>query len=290
MGRVFRLNTTTGAYAVKELFWGVTDAEPDDIEFQRAVLDAGVRIPRPVLTPDGDVVVDGVRVYEWIDLVPIEERPASIADIGDVAGALARIHGLGWSPGGEPDPWYTAPVGAERWDAVVKVAVDAGAAWGSQLVDLLPELHELDAVVAAAPALALARCHLDFNRSNVARTLGGQLVVLDWENSGSGAPAREAAGALLEWTMNAHGVPDHNAVAAFFAGYGDIAVDDLTIFAATVAATNNFLAQCCELAPSADTLDDHRAFWDDAASGMLAQPLTIDTLDRMLAAARAARP
>lgn len=76
MGKVWRLECASGAYAVKESW---LDTDVDRLTFAASFCDraraAGVAAPRPIRSPDGSVVVrlegqDGephVRVAEWVE-------------------------------------------------------------------------------------------------------------------------------------------------------------------------------------------------------------------------------
>src|SRR5690348_2173304 len=102
LGRVFRLETAAGVYAVKETFEPWVEAEASrNAAFQEAAAAAGVPLPRPVRTPAGDVVGAGVRVFEWVDLEP-SGRPVDPADAGRV---LAAAHSVGW-PAGPVEAWF----------------------------------------------------------------------------------------------------------------------------------------------------------------------------------------
>jgi hypothetical protein len=290
MGEIWRVRTSAGPFAVKRLFWTESlEADGTDVAFQNAVLAAGVRLPRPIAAPNGDVVVDGHRVYEWIDLHAIEGRPASPSDITAVAAALACIHGLAWPADREPDPWYVAPIGAERWDTALRAAVDAGAAWAADLAALQPQLLALDAIVASAPPAPMIRCHLDYNRSNVWRDERGELTVLDWENSGPGVADREVAAALLDWATDEARVADRAAVVAFLRAYGEFRAEDLHVFALRIAAWTHYLAMVCENVADPASPEDHVAFWREDVEAMLRRPLTVDNLEQMLTAIDAVR-
>src|SRR5262245_40646223 len=77
-GRVWRLATEHGTFAVKELFELQSEAEAAlDVAYQEAVLRAGeVPMPAPVRRSNGDVLARLgdvlVRAYEWVDLLPAD--------------------------------------------------------------------------------------------------------------------------------------------------------------------------------------------------------------------------
>src|SRR5690242_17821976 len=96
LGRIWRLETIRGTWAVKELLRfdaeTVEEAARADVAFQEAAIRAGIPMPRPVLAESGDVTTrfddrDGgtrrVRVYTWVDLAPrtIQPRLHDVATI-----------------------------------------------------------------------------------------------------------------------------------------------------------------------------------------------------------------
>lgn len=119
-GFIWKVQTTTGAYAAKQLQPSV-DAPPVpfDVAFQQVARDASVPLPAPVLTPDGLAVVDRVRVYEWVDLAPELPRPVSVDRATEAGDLLGRIHRLGIPPNGETGSWYLVPPSEEQWRQVV---------------------------------------------------------------------------------------------------------------------------------------------------------------------------
>ena len=77
-GRVWRLDTHHGAFAIKELIIRQTPADASaDAAYQEVVRATGaVPMPRPIRTPDDRVVVDladyQLRAYEWVDVLTMD--------------------------------------------------------------------------------------------------------------------------------------------------------------------------------------------------------------------------
>jgi hypothetical protein len=77
-GRVWRLDTDTGGFAIKELVIRQTpDDAAADVACQEAMLaSSAVPMPRPIRTVAGQVLVDvagyQVRAYEWVDLLAMD--------------------------------------------------------------------------------------------------------------------------------------------------------------------------------------------------------------------------
>ncbi|HEX3088645.1 MAG TPA: phosphotransferase, partial [Ilumatobacteraceae bacterium] len=120
VGQVWRLTTSRGSWAVKEPFEPPPPAEvDDDAAFQDVVAATGVSMPSVVRTQAGDVLVDvgsaAVRVYGWVDL--LERDPwLDPATVGRIVASIHRVRYHGENP---VDPWYTDPIGGERWDELI---------------------------------------------------------------------------------------------------------------------------------------------------------------------------
>lgn len=198
VGQVWRLTTAQGAYAVKEPFESLVPAEvDDDAAYQDAVRAGGVAMPAVVRTPTGEVLAGigsaQVRVYEWVDLGG-RDPWLDPSTVGRLVASIHRVHHIGQNP---VDPWYTDPVGADRWDELVAGLSAAGAAFAGALAERRDELVELEALL-EWPA-ALQTCHRDLFADNVLPTPSGSLCVIDWENSGLADPGQELGLVLFEY-------------------------------------------------------------------------------------------
>jgi Ser/Thr protein kinase RdoA (MazF antagonist) len=198
LGQVWRLETSTGTWAVKRPF----DPEPEEQAlssacFQEAAVGAGVPAPAVVRTRDGRVLLDldggQFRVYSWVDVQPLDVSldPASVGEL------LASIHRLERSAPGPVHPWYTEPVGAEAWDELVGELLGAGMPRAEYFAAFREELVALELLLAEPSHLQ--QLHLDLWADNVRATGAGGLCVLDWDNSGAGDPSQELAVVLFEF-------------------------------------------------------------------------------------------
>jgi len=197
-GVVWRLETSEGSWAVKApLHPSSEDEVRPAAVFQEAAHAAGVPTPQVRRTTDGDVfaTVAGslVRVYEWVNLLP----PDPGLDPARVGAVLAVIHQVSVPALGSTDPWYEEPVGAERWDRLVRQLSDAGAPFAGRLADLREELVALESWL--EPPRMLQACHRDLWADNLVGTPDGGVCVIDWENSGAADPSQELACALFEF-------------------------------------------------------------------------------------------
>jgi aminoglycoside phosphotransferase (APT) family kinase protein len=197
-GLVWRLDTADGSWAVKVPF-GLSSEDEARVAtvFQEAACAADVPAPRVRRTTQGCVfaAIDGrqARVYEWIDLRAPDLR-LDPARVGAVVAAMHRVPAPGLGP---LDPWYHEPVGADRWDDLVRQLVQAGAPFAGRLADLRDELVALESWI--EPPETLRICHRDLWADNVLPTADGGVCVIDWENSGPADPSQELGCVLFEF-------------------------------------------------------------------------------------------
>ena len=265
MGELWRLRTVDGrTWAVKTLFgWGDPEPTGRDVALQHAAAGAGIALPAPCRAVDGRIVVNGVRVYEWVDLAPLPWPPdaATVEEAGRILGAL---HALALAPdeGEEVDEWYrTAPEPSLLADLAER-GRRAGRPWAAPVLDrlgLLTELHAIVRAAAASPPTDVIVCHRDFTPDNVFRPAdGGALVVVDWENAGALSAEAELAATVATWCGSADPRP---LLDGYAAGGGTASIAGPASFATNTATRLNYLRVMAEQS-LAD--DEHRAFADAA--------------------------
>jgi Ser/Thr protein kinase RdoA (MazF antagonist) len=200
-GEVWRLETSSGNWAVKLLFEqpDLANAEAD-AAYQDEVRRAGVTMPRVQRTLGGDVLHRAggswVRMYEWVEIG--EPDPGlDPAAVGALVAAIHRVRSL--SPARPLDAWYSEPVGAERWDELIAALAMRGAPFAAQVADLRDELVALEGLLTQPRDLQV--CHRDLWADNVRATATGALCVIDWENGGLADPSQELAIALFEFGL-----------------------------------------------------------------------------------------
>ncbi|WBB54446.1 phosphotransferase [Verrucosispora sp. WMMD573] len=197
-GLVWRLDTADGSWAVKlPLHQASEDEVRPAAAFQEAAHAAGVPTPQVRRTSEGDVLATiagrQLRVYEWVDV----KAPDPMLDPALVGAVVAAIHRVPIATCGKVDPWYHEPVGADRWDRLVELLVEARAPFAGRLAELRDELVALESWI--EPPQTLRTCHRDLWADNVLSTMDGGVCVIDWENSGPADPSHELGCVLFEF-------------------------------------------------------------------------------------------
>ena len=280
LGRIWQLTTDLGCFAVKDFVEPLTDEEAErDAAYQDAVRRAGVPMPRVVRTRSGRVLADvegPVRVYGWVDVQPSDRR----LDPAAVGAVVAAVHRVALEADEAVDGWYVDPLGRAEWDALVARLDAAGAPFAGRLAALVPELVEVESVLTTPRDVQL--CHRDLWADNLLRRPSGDLVVLDWENSGAAAPEQELALVLFEFGCGdpARMRALHDAYAAAGGPARVTAPEDLTML---IASTHHIARTGCERWLAAAT-GEQRA--DNAAwvAELLDEPVTVRTIEEMLRA------
>ena len=294
LGRIWRLPTTTGAWALKEIFDPGPSGPADalrDAAFQERALAGGIPMPRPVPALDGSVLVTvgppddrrAVRVYSWVELRGRDAVPP-LATVGAI---LGRLHALAPADERPIHPWYVRAPEPGVWPDLIGRARAAGAAWSGALERVVPILLQTVAAAGSARSRAgpLMTCHLDYNPENVLVDAAGEVCVVDWENSGPGDPEQELASAVAEF------VREPSDAARFLAAYRDAGgparLVDRGSFAMTSVVQANLVAAYARSALEASDPEDagRAAFW---VEDIAANAFTLERVDRWLAAASSA--
>ena len=201
-GLVWCLETSDGRWAVKVPLRPTSEAEARfATEFNERAWAAGVPTAKVCRTDEGSVFafVGGgtqVRVYEWVDLL----APDPLVDPGQVGALVGALHQVVLEAPGPSHGWNHEPVGAPRWDDLVRRVSAAGAPFAGRLADLRDELVALEAWL--EPPGDLQVCHCDLWADNVLATADGGLCVIDWDNSGPADPRHELGCVLFEFARS----------------------------------------------------------------------------------------
>ena len=289
MGRIWRVDTDRGRYAVKELIEPMDEAAAQrDVAFQLAALDAGLPMPRPITRPDGAVLLEierpcgpvAYRAYDWIDLA--RQPRAATPDVA--AALLARLQRLDRPADAPMSPWFSEPLGAEGWAALVDFVRTGAPPWREAFERLAPHAQAAETIVIEArlterPIAALRCCHLDFNPENVLIDTTGRPVILDWENAGSAPYEQELACAVLDFA--AEPGPARDFLRVYEAAGGPARISGRDSFAMAIAVQAH-LADAYARHGIAATTNEDRARMARRIDELDRTVFTLDSIDRLL--------
>jgi Phosphotransferase enzyme family len=281
LGQVWQVATARGLWAVKSAFGPLADFDGEDAEFQSAARAAGVPAPAVVRALDGEILVEigglQVRVYEWVDLLPVD-RGLDPAAVGRLMAAIHRVAFAGRRP---EDEWYTEPVGAPRWDELIEELTAAGAPFAADMAALRGDLVAREAVL--EPARELRTCHRDLWADNLRLTAGGGICVIDWDNCGLADPAHEVAVALFEFASD-----DAGRARSLYREYlrcgGPGRVETPGDFSMAIAQLGHIDEVGCRRWLDPATPPSEREHHAGRLTASIAEPLTLRLIDELLAA------
>ncbi len=221
---LWRLRTTAGRWAIKQLGREIGPAPDAALAIESAAYAGGVPMPRPVPTVTGSCVaaIDGTRYrcHEWVDGTALPwhgHLPGTAAVVGGILAGLHRLR-LGWGPSLAP----TGPVfGAPHWAHLAERARAMDACWCAQIERAAPEIARLEAHITATWTLEGAiGSHRDLHPTNLLRVARGRHVLVDWDAAGPVVPRQEVACfALVFGDRGQDGGYDQRVVRAFIDGY-----------------------------------------------------------------------
>jgi hypothetical protein len=287
LGRIWRLDTDRGSWAVKEALVPTSEADAaQDVRFQLTAHSAGIPLPLPRLTraervtlpTDQSASAFGVRVYRWAELAA--DRLVTPVEIGAVTAGLHRIEQAD-DPGAVP-AWFSEPLGESALVGLLDDARQNEAEWAPALGRWLPELIALDSAIAPPEPELVRTCHRDLNVENVRRLVNGSLVVLDWENSGPAQPERELATVICDLAADI-------SLAAALEGYQAYLADDgpgrlriLADFAMAAAVQGHLLQFYGRRALDPGETAENRARSRARLERLLRRPVTLDRIQDLL--------
>jgi Ser/Thr protein kinase RdoA (MazF antagonist) len=283
VGSIWRLDTDLGSWVVKPVSGDPGPEGQAALEetnaFQEAAVRDGVPAPEVRRTLAGEVVGDlgGVRVtvLSWVDLL------GSDRDLDPVAlgGLLARLHRVDHAGAIGLHPWYSDPVGAAAWRALVDELHLRRAPVADEIAALVPELVGLESLLGRPPR-AVRTSHRDLWADNLRARADGGLCLIDFDDAGLADPSQELALILVEFAGHDPGrAPVIREAYAEAGGPGRILGP--TDFAMPVAALCHILETGCRQWLAATT-DDERADSEGWVREFLERPLTLDAIERLL--------
>jgi Ser/Thr protein kinase RdoA (MazF antagonist) len=278
--RVFRVQTSSGRYAVKQLLnpwqdptWKVWVEEAANFELR--AFRAGIRMPRPVLSRSGMILVEvpqTVRVHEWVAGSICPDGPMEPQQAGQVGADLARIHGLDHHPTRTGIFPQANTDNVDRWDNLVQRLASAApdlaelAAAATPAVRIIGDLHDRSATDFSDQPMS----HGDVDQKNLIIGAAGP-VLCDWDVAAPWQPRQELARtalSLADWSR-----PDvARAVVTAYSDAGGEAVDIRPEdFGVDLRIGLDWVVMCAERAAGLIPADEQRqAEATESAPGLLA--------------------
>jgi Ser/Thr protein kinase RdoA (MazF antagonist) len=229
---MWRLNTTSGTYAVKELD-PTFIAHPGAVAFfenteriASLMARAGIPAVAAINAASGPVLALGEAaflVYEWIDGKTLPPGPAGPTAAREIGAVLGHIH-LVDTTGTEWPPLESAvdTFRDDEWVLLARRGAAENLPWAAALRDLQPNLVVWNARYRRVVGDLLKTqviSHRDLDQRNVLWQSDQSLLIVDWESAGAVNPAVELADVALNWSGLTVGEPDPNVFHAVLAGY-----------------------------------------------------------------------
>ncbi len=230
--RLWRLNTTQGIFAVKQLNpaimrkAGIRDAYRLTERIAEAMSVRGV--PAAVARKgegDGGTVQEigdaTFIVYNWIEGETLSTKAVEPERTRLIGTILARMHSLQQHlPGLElPD---REPFSEDEWDMLTFQAADRDIPWAQQVRNALPLLVEWSKLNADANKILRRTSvisHRDLDQKNVLWRDATSPIVIDWEAAGLANPTRDVVGVALSWSGQTVQPPREESFNALLEGY-----------------------------------------------------------------------
>ena len=226
MNDMWRVSTESGDFAVKILATtGIASSfrRNEAFRLEKAALEAGLRLPKPVPDPTTGLAVAEIdvaycTVHEWVDADHVAPVPMSNDDAFDIGRFVATVHRIDLDVA-QASGHARFPRSSD-WDE----AIAGVASLDSPTADLIADSR--DALVNAEDFFnqyASAKTvevftHGDIHQRNLLRDENG-LIVIDWEVSNHRAIVHELASTVFSITNAPAMGPRFETTAAFFDGY-----------------------------------------------------------------------
>lgn len=290
MGRCWSLVTDRGRWLAVTVYDWITDAQAEiGGRLRDAAVAAGVAAPTPVRSPGGRLILpvqgENWRVHEWIEVGPVPVIPTPSAVARQVGTTYGLLHTLA-IPSEMPMSWYlTTRKSSTDWENLLARARAVQKPWAEQLAQSLPSLADLGRIELDVDPADFILCNSNLIPEHVRIGHNGELVVTEWDFTGSQTPALEIGAALGQWTLRP--TLNHKAVTAFRDGYIEAAGEwpklDLSSFAVAVSGWLNWTYNtiCESINP---TNADQADVTERGTLDLLTHPMTRATLEELLAA------
>ncbi|MBK9738845.1 MAG: aminoglycoside phosphotransferase family protein [Actinobacteria bacterium] len=287
-GRIWRVTTGRGRWAVKEVPGPLDEVRADRCIRFRELAALRVTVPTPVRTTDGRAILDGSPVgaagsgflaFAWLDL----DSDAATTPF-EVGRAAAALHLVDLLPDTAVEPWVATGLSDDDWQHLVAAAERGGAPWRELLVEMLPTLRELRGVVTELDPARVRTCHRDLNVVNVRRSRSGAVVVLDWDNVGPMDPARELAELLVVQTLGGQIERAIDLYDAYVTAGGPARIRDLSDFSAVSIRAEQLIRQYALRWLDASATPEERSFAAHQLEWILAarEPISLRSISALL--------
>jgi thiamine kinase-like enzyme len=228
--RMWRLETTIGIYAVKDLNPeivsrpGVPDVYRASERIARSAAHAGIpALPALQLMADPLLVLPNrsVLVFPWIEGHVLHEADVMAGDGRRIGALLGRLHELDFDASDLLRPDGSTPDLASFEDLLER-GERARLEWAEDGERKLLEIaswvrcHD-DGFAALPPDLVVS--HRDIDPKNVLWDEHGEPCVIDWEGAGWVSPSVELCEVALNWSGQRIGPPKRDVFEAVLAGY-----------------------------------------------------------------------
>jgi Ser/Thr protein kinase RdoA (MazF antagonist) len=222
---VYRLDTTDGRWAVKELLREVDGLIRERYDIELAAFAGGVSMPRPVPAVGGSPYAElgntRLRCHEWVDGVAKVNEETSVDESRLMGRLVAGLHGmsLGYSPRLVEQ---LEPPDEPTWGWLADAASRQGASWAAMLTEQVTTLERLSArarkLRVQQQNLRRIASHRDLNAHNILFA-ASSLWLIDWDAAGPIYPGWERANYACLWAARPEGHYDLDAAEAFLQGY-----------------------------------------------------------------------
>jgi Ser/Thr protein kinase RdoA (MazF antagonist) len=218
--RLWRLETTTGVFAVKDT---VAELLPDDSDaafrIELAAHDAGIPSASPVRSIQRACFerLDGrwYRCHRWVEGVA-KQNEDTTSDEGYAMGAVvAALHGLA-IPAGPPPP--ANAFGQQHWLELARRRPHA--TWARSIQDHIDDIDASETIGSSVDQGSAVGSHRDLNAHNVLFTSDGP-VLIDWDAAGPASVIYERVSTAVLWAQRRGGVPAVDVALGFLRGYLD---------------------------------------------------------------------
>lgn len=229
--RVWRLTTTRGSYAIKQLnsiisqYPNIYDIYRTSERIATVMRHAGVPAIAAMKGCDNDtlhVIEDAAfQVYEWVDGTRLSSHAVEPERVRLIGSILAKMHNQQVPETGLAPP-DLEPFTEDDWDMLTFQAADRGLNWAQRVRTALPRIIEWSAWVDQVEETlekTLVVSHRDLDQKNVLWRDEQHPAIIDWEAAGLVNPTMEVVGAAFSWSGLVRGMPDEGSFTALLEGY-----------------------------------------------------------------------